>query len=83
MKALTFLYEAIYAAKSGNKGRGMFTRLPHPPNKLIEVAPVIVLRGDDRKHIDLTLFHDYFFEWATIRTEGCIALGYVTIYIHS
>ena len=83
MKALSFLYEGIYAAKSGNKGRGMFTRVPLPPDTLIEIAPVIVMSGDDRKHIDLTLLHDYIFEWGTNRTQCCMALGYVPLYNHS
>ena len=52
--------------------------------KIIEVAPVIVMTSDDRLMLDKTLLHDYIFEW---QPEGenkcCMALGFVPIYNHS
>ncbi len=50
---------------------------------LIEVAPVIVMSGEERKLLDQTLLHDYIFEWGDDREDCCMALGYVPMYNHS
>ncbi len=66
------------------KGRGMFCRESIPENKIIEIAPVVVLNVGDRAHIDRTLLHDYIFEWEPAgEKKCCMALGYVPIYNHS
>ena len=61
--AINFISEDIYVAKSGDKGRGVFTRSFLKPNVVIEIAPVIVMSAKDRAFIDQTLLHDYIFEW--------------------
>ena len=78
------IHEGIYIDLTENKGRGMFTRKSIEADKIIEIAPVIVMNENDRKFLDQTLLHDYIFEW---QPEGasmcCMALGYVPIYNHS
>ena len=61
----------------------MFTRESIPAGTVIEIAPVIVMSGDDRKLLDQTLLHDYIFEWGEQSDRCCMALGYVPIYNHS
>lgn len=61
----------------------MFTSGKLEAGTLVEVAPVIVMSGLERKLIDQTLLHDYIFEWGEERNECCMALGYVPIYNHS
>ena len=64
-------------------GRGVFTSKLLKPKTIIEVAPVIVMSGDDRKFLDQTLLHDYIFEWGNKRQQCCMALGYIPLYNHS
>jgi SET domain-containing protein len=64
-------------------GRGVFTTADMEENTLIEIAPVIVMSGEERKLLDQTLLHDYIFEWGHDRNLCCMALGYVPLYNHS
>lgn len=66
-----------------NRGRGVFCKQALPVDHLIEEAPVIVMPAADRHHLDMTLLHDYIFEWNADGEPGCcMALGYVPIYNH-
>ncbi len=73
----------LFVADTGDKGRGVFTENPIAANTVIEVAHAITLSKEDRKYIDLTLLHDYIFEWGNEREECAMALGMVPIYNHS
>jgi hypothetical protein len=83
MKSLNYLSEAIFVAETEGRGRGMFTKKDLEKNTIIEIAPVIVMSGGDRKLLDQTLLHDYIFEWGEKKTQCCMALGCVPIYNHS
>lgn len=65
------------------KGRAVFCREDIPALTIIEVAPVIVMKKEDRVMLDKTLLHDYIFEWGQKKDQCCMALGYVPIYNHS
>jgi SET domain-containing protein len=73
----------IYLDKIAGKGRAVFTRENIPPSTIIEVAPVIVMKKEDRLLLDKTLLHDYIFEWGHRKDKCCMALGYVPVYNHS
>lgn len=64
-------------------GRGVFTSEPITKGTIVEIAPVIVLSGEERKLLDQTLLHDYIFEWEDPEGSCCMALGYVPVYNHS
>ena len=64
-------------------GRGVFTSEDIEAGTLVEVAPVIILSGEERKLLDKTRLHDYIFEWGGTRHQCCMALGYVPVYNHS
>jgi SET domain-containing protein len=64
-------------------GRGVFTTEAIEKDTIIEVSPVIVMSGDERKLLDQTLLHDYIFEWGEKSKQCCMALGYVAVYNHS
>jgi uncharacterized protein len=81
--SLNFVSKNIYVARTGNKGRGVFTNSDLKKNTIIEIAPVIVLSKQDRLLIDQTLLHDYIFEWGDTQNQCCMALGYVPMYNHS
>lgn len=83
MKPLNYISENIYVAKSGEKGRGVFTSTDLKKNTVIEIAPVIVMSKKDRSFLDQTLLHDYIFEWGNLHDQCCMALGYVPLYNHS
>ncbi|HEX6333622.1 MAG TPA: SET domain-containing protein, partial [Flavisolibacter sp.] len=83
MKPVTFISDAIYVAKAGSMGRGVFARQSIRKNVILEIAPVIVMTGEDRTLLDQTLLHDYIFEWGDDGKGCCMALGYVPIYNHS
>jgi uncharacterized protein len=73
----------LFIAKTENKGRGVFTTENIPANTIIEIAPVIVMKGQDREFLDKTLLHDYIFVWGHNDEECCMALGWVSIYNHN
>lgn len=73
----------LFIGDSKNRGRGVFTSQDIAEDTIIEIAPVIVMEGPDRKLLDQTALHDYIFEWGEKRHQCCMALGYVPIYNHS
>jgi SET domain-containing protein len=75
----------LYISSTENKGRGMYCHEAIPADTVIEEAPVIVMPGKDRPHLDKTLLHDYIFEWTPEGEEKmcCMALGNIPIYNHS
>jgi uncharacterized protein len=73
----------LYVAATEDTGRGVFTAEDIARDTVIEISPVIVMTGAERKLLDQTLLHDYIFEWGRDRRECCMALGYVPLYNHS
>jgi len=63
-------------------GRGVFTTKNLPANTVVEISPVLVLSKPERKTIEKTKLFDYIFEWGVSRKQGCLALGYVSLYNH-
>lgn len=83
VKTASFLSNALEVRKTKAMGRGVFTIVDLRANELIEIAPVLVMSGEDRFHLDQTLLHDYIFEWGPKGDQCCMALGYVPLYNHS
>ncbi len=75
--------ESLFIAHIEGKGRSIFTNAPIAAETIIEVAPVIVMSGDDRVHLDKTLLHDYIFEWGEKLDKCAVALGWVSLYNHA
>ncbi len=73
----------LYIAPSGQMGRGVFTSENIEKGTIVEISPVIVMSGEERKLIDQTLLHDYIFEWGGTKDQCCMAMGYVPLYNHS
>lgn len=72
----------LYIASSEGRGRGVYTREAIPRDTVIELSPVLVLSGEERRLLDQTLLHDYIFEWGELKDRCCVALGYVSLYNH-
>jgi SET domain-containing protein len=72
----------LYIAPSEGRGRGVYTREAIPADTIVEVSPVLVLSGDERKLLDQTLLHDYIFEWGELKDRCCVAWGFVSMYNH-
>lgn len=73
----------LYIADSEGRGRGVFTRQDIPAETVIESSPVLVMSGEERRVLDLTLLHDYIFEWGEDKAQCCVALGYLSLYNHA
>ncbi|MES1218060.1 MAG: SET domain-containing protein-lysine N-methyltransferase [Bacteroidota bacterium] len=73
----------LFIGITENMGRGVFTSENIEGGTIIEISPVIVMSGEDRKLLDKTLLHDYIFEWDMEENKCCMALGYVPVYNHS
>ena len=82
-KELSFLLDGIYCGSTKKMGRGMYTKGPLKAGTLIEIAPVIVMAREDRRQLDITLLHDYIFEWGGDKDQCAMALGFVALYNHS
>lgn len=63
-------------------GRGVFTSQEIKAGTVVELSPVIVMTGEERKLLDQTLLHDYIFEWGEEKEQCCMALGYAAVYNH-
>jgi len=74
---------SLYISNTPDMGRGVFTNEAIEKGTIIEVSPVIVMSGDERKLLDQTLLHDYIFEWGEKSKQCCMALGYIAVYNHS
>jgi len=83
LKPIQYLHPDVIVAKTKNKGRGVLAEKNIAADTVLEIAPVIILPGSDRKLLDETLLHDYIFEWGDAKQECCIALGYVSLYNHA
>ena len=83
MKAISFISDAVFVARSKAIGRGVYTNRSLEKNMVIEIAPVIIMSAIERKLLDKTLLHDYIFEWGIEKKQCCMALGYVPLYNHS
>ena len=77
------ILSCLFIAVTENMGRGVFTSENIAAGTVIEISPVIVMSGDDRKLLDKTLLHDYIFEWEKGKNKCCMAFGYVPVYNHS
>lgn len=73
----------LFIAPTDNMGRGVFTSEEIAAGTAVEISPVIVMSGEERKLLDQTLLHDYIFEWGENNEQCCMALGYVPVYNHS
>jgi uncharacterized protein len=73
----------LFIAPAPERGRGMYTSEDIPADTVIEISPVVVMSGEERKLLDQTLLHDYIFEWGDDQQRCCMAMGYVPVYNHS
>jgi hypothetical protein len=73
----------LFIAETEQRGRGVFTSEALKAGTVVEISPVIVMSGADRKLLDQTPLHDYIFEWNPDLGQCCMALGYVPLYNHS
>jgi SET domain-containing protein len=78
------IYGSLFVGESEGKGRGIFTNAPIPADTIVELSPVIVMTGEERKLLDQTRLHDYIFEWQPDGADMCcMAQGYISVYNHS
>ena len=73
----------LYINTAGPKGRAVYTHEKIAAGTIIEISPVIVMKKEDRVHLDKTLLHDYIFEWGSKKDQCAMALGLIPIYNHS
>lgn len=74
----------IYVQQTEDKGNGVFTENSIVAGTIVETSPVVVMTQQERKHLDLTLLHDYIFEWNPNNEQKCcMAQGYISVYNHS
>ncbi len=77
------IHHSLYVELTEKKGKGVYTADAIPEGVVIELSPVIVMKKEDRIHLDQTLLHDYIFEWGAEKDKCCMALGFIPIYNHS
>jgi SET domain-containing protein len=77
------IHPSLYIDLTQKKGKAVFTNIDIESGVVIELSPVIVMKKEDRVHLDKTLLHDYIFEWGENKDQCCMALGFIPIYNHS
>jgi uncharacterized protein len=55
------ILSSLFIAASPGRGRGVFTNENLNKGEFIEISPVIVMSGEEKKLLDLTILHDYIF----------------------
>jgi len=73
----------LFINNTPGMGKGVYTQERIPAGTVIELSPVIVMKKEDREHLDKTLLHDYIFEWGKLKDKCCMALGFIPMYNHS
>ena len=73
----------LFVEKTPQMGKGVYTRERIPAKTVIEISPVIVMKKEDKQHLDKTLLHDYIFLWGKLQDKCCMALGLIPMYNHS
>ena len=73
----------LVIAPSDKRGRGVFSSKSIPSNTIIEISPVLVVSASERAIIEKTKLFSYIFEWGKTKKQGCLALGYVSLYNHA
>lgn len=73
----------LFIGPSERGGRGVFTSKNIAANTIVEIAPVVVMSGEERKLLDQTLLHDYIFEWGAQNNQCAMALGWIPMYNHA
>ena len=74
---------SFFIGPASTGGRGVRTSAPIEKNTIVEISPVIVMSGEERKILDQTRLHDYIFEWGHDHQQCCMALGFIPLYNHS
>jgi len=77
------IHPSLYIDLTQKKGKAVFTNIDIDAGVVIELSPVIVMKKEDRVHLDKTLLHDYIFEWGENKDQCCMALGLIPIYNHN
>ncbi|HYE74210.1 MAG TPA: SET domain-containing protein [Blastocatellia bacterium] len=75
--------KTIYLTHTKDKGRGVFAGKSFKAGEVIERAPVIVIPGEQWKHIKKTIIFNYVFCWEENTDDTALALGYGSFYNHS
>ena len=73
----------LYVKQAEDMGLGVFTSEAIEADVVIEVSPVLVMSGEERKLLDQTALHDYIFEWGDSPKQCIVAWGYVSLYNHA
>ncbi len=76
-------FPGLYFAPSPLHGRGVFCASRIHKGDVIEVAPVLRLKGLTHQELDGTILHDYYFVWGRNMKSTVIVLGYGSLYNHS
>lgn len=74
---------SLYVAQSSIHGRGVFTSSTLEEGSLLEICPVIIIPEKDLETLHQTVLHDYYYYWGVEEKEGCIVLGFGSVYNHS
>jgi uncharacterized protein len=78
--------ERLEIRRDPKKGRGVFACAPIAAGAVIETAPVVVVPAGERRLLDQTILHDYYFHWddgPESAGRGAVALGLVALCNHS
>lgn len=72
----------LFIAPSEKGGRGVFADSDIKRGTIIEISPVLVLSGTERKIAEATRLYNYIFTWGKSKKQGALGLGYLSIYNH-
>lgn len=74
---------SLYVTQSNIEGRGVFTTSDIEADSLLEICPVVIIPKKDLEVIHHTILHDYYYYWGEDEKDGCIVLGFGSMYNHS
>lgn len=71
----------LQCRETEHKGWGIFTTKDIKSGTLLEVSPVVVMSGEEKKLLDQTTLYNYIFDWE--EDQCCMAMGNIPIYNHA
>lgn len=77
------LADGLTLAEAPGKGRGVFATRAFRTGETLEIAPVIVLPGEQWHHVEATPLCNYCYSWGTELQHAAVALGYGSLYNHA
>jgi len=74
----------VHVLETSSKGRGVFAKCDVPAKTLVEVSPILLVKGGEYEghRLRKTIFESYLFTWSRSTGDMALALGMGSLFNH-